>query len=146
VGLSWLLAACSSPSSPAPVPTPTCYPRPEATGEKIIGPTVEASPPAQASPGQVITIRFSGNYIIVNNAIVCGETVVRHAHSDELPVFNWDRTVEVSLDEQPLTTVECGYQCQVDVTIPQDIPSGAHELILNTNWESISFALQVIGP
>ncbi len=144
VGLSWLLTACYSPSPPTPVSTPTCYPRPEPTGEKIIGPTVAAPPPAQVSPGQVIAIAFSGNYIIVNYAIVCGDTIVRHAHGDEFPSFNWDRTVEVLLDEHTLTTVACGYTCQAEVTIPQDILPGAHKLMLETNWESIIFVLQVI--
>jgi hypothetical protein len=156
VGLFWLLAACYAqtppslvPTTPAltkPVPTSTCYPKPEPTGEKVIRPTLEATPPAQVSPGQSFTVTFSGNYLIANNAIICGDTLVKHAYSDELPTFNWNRTVRVALDERTLTTVACGRTCQIEATIPKDSQTGAHTLILETNWERITFDLQIVKP
>jgi hypothetical protein len=141
--LAWLVTTCTAQIPPPAVATPTCFPRPEATGEKVIGPTVEATPPTQVSPGQTITIILSGDYIIGNNAIVCGDEVLRHAYSDALPSFSWQRTVEVLLDEQVLATVECEYTCQIEATIPQNILPGPHQLILDTIWESIIFELQV---
>jgi hypothetical protein len=42
---------------------------------------------------------------------MCGDTVVRHTNRDELPGFDWDRTVEVLL--------ECGYTCQIERPVPQ---------------------------
>jgi hypothetical protein len=151
VSLCWLLVACYLQTPPSPVPTkpvstPTCYPRAEPTGEKLIDPTVEAPPPAQLSPGQAFTVTFSGNYLVANNAIICGDAVVKHAYSDELPAFNWNRTVVVLLDERTLTMVECGQTCQIEATIPPDTARGAHKLILATNWERMSFDLRVVEP
>ena len=145
-GLVLLLAACASQTPQPPSITPTCYPLPQATGEKYIGPTVEAGPARQVMPGQVITVAFSGNYLIVNNAVVCGDSVVGYKHSDELPSFRWQRSVRVLLDGQMLKEVECGYTCQLEVTIPQDTSPGAHSLMVDTNWEDLSFDLQVVAP
>jgi hypothetical protein len=67
---------------------------------------VESTPPKQVSTGQVLTLVFSGDYIIGNNAIVCDGEVVRYRFSDQLPSFSWERTVRVLLDEQVLATFE----------------------------------------
>ena len=146
-GLPWLLSACYSPLPPTPELTPTCYPRPEPTGEKIIGATVEAPPPTQVSPAQAITLTLSGSYIIANNAIVCGaSSVVRHVYSDELPGFSWDRSVDVMLDAVTLASFNCGYACRVEVTIPADTAPGPHQLILRTGLERVNFDIFVTSP
>lgn len=116
------------------------------TGEKIIRPTVEVPPPSQVVAGQVIMLTFSGDYLILNNAIVCDETIVRYAYSDEFPAFSWKRTIIVLLDDQVLTTSECDYTCQLEATIPGDSRAGGHTLMVETNWERITFELQVIQP
>jgi hypothetical protein len=144
-GLVLLLAACASQTRQQPMGTPTCYPLPQATGEKYIEPTVEAGPARQVMPGQVITVAFSGNYLIVNNAIVCGDTVAGYKHSDELPSFDWQRPVRVLLDGQALKEVQCGYDCQLAVTIPLDSVPGAHVLRLATNREDLRFDLEVVA-
>lgn len=148
-GLSWLLAACADPPpAPAltatPLPSPTCYPLPQPTGEKYLPPTIEAAPPMQVSPGQTITVTFSGGYIILNNAITCGETVVEYKYSDELPNFTWDRRVEVWWDDQVLATVQCAYRCRVETAVPQDASPGAHQLSVDAFMgDEITFDLQV---
>ena len=144
IGLLWLLRDCSAPTSVTPVVTPTCYPRPEPTGEKIIRPTIETAPTAQVAPGQTVTVVFSGSYLVANNALVCGgDQVVGHVYSDQLPGFRWERTVEVRLDERVLNTVECGQTCKIEVTLPTDVAPGAHRLILIANGTRLSFELQV---
>ena len=40
------------PFTPSPPPTPECTPVPQATGEKVILPTVEATPHPQVAPGE----------------------------------------------------------------------------------------------
>ena len=140
-----LLIACTAPVSQTPWPTPTCYLQPLPTGEKIIGPTVEVTPPAPVSAGQVITVVFSGNYLIANNRIICGEDrVVEERHSDQLPFFRWERIVEVRLDEQALTSLECGYTCRVEVTIPEGTPAGVHKLVILAGWKTMIFDLVVV--
>lgn len=134
----------------------TCYPEPQVTNEKIIMPTIESPPPVQASPGQVITIIFSGNYIIFNNAIVCDDTVVRYEYSDEIPDFNWDRSINLFLDEQVLASIECGYTCKIEAIIPKDILLGEHKLVIERNldgeWsletylQNITFDLEITRP
>jgi hypothetical protein len=146
-GLSLSFTACTAQTTPGITPTPTCYPKPQPTGEKIIKPTVETRPPVQVSPGQVVKIVFSGGYVILNNAITCGETVVRYMHSDELPSFDWTRTVEVLLDGNALTTAECEYTCEIDAKIPEDVKPGTQKLVLDTNyWEDVVFEIQVVKP
>ncbi len=145
-GLPWLLSACYSPPPP-PQSTPTCYPRPEPTGEKIIGATVEAPPPAQVSPGQTITFTLSGSYVIANNAMVCAESnVARHVYSDELPGFSWDRRVDVMLDAVAMASFNCSYECRVELTIPADAAAGPHQLILRTGLERVNFDILVTSP
>jgi len=146
-GWPWLLSACYPPPSPPPQSTPTCYPRPQPTGEKIVGATVEAPPPTQVSPAQTITLTLSGGYIIANNAIVCGESsVVRYAFSDELPGFSWDRSVDVMLDASTVASIHCGYECRVEVTIPADTAPGPHQLVVRTGLERVNFDLLVTSP
>lgn len=146
-GLPWLLSACYLPIPPTPEPTPTCYPRPEPTGEKVIGATIEAPPPGHISPAQTITITLSGSYMIANNAIVCGENnILRHVHSDELPGFSWDRSGKVMLDAATIASFNCGYTCRVEVTIPADTPPGPHRLALQAGWERVDFDILVISP
>ena len=129
-----LLSACAAPppTAPRPQPTPTCQLQPQATGEKYVGPTVEASPPARVAPGQAIAIMISGAYGFVrNNAVVCGDgEIVDYVFSDELPTFNWRRAVEVRLDGRTLTVVECENPCRIEFALPPQTPSGTHALSL----------------
>lgn len=137
------LASCASPLMNQPSPTPTCYPQPQTTGEKYVAPVILATPPARLQPGQTLTIGFSGNYLITNNAIICAGTIVRYAHSDNLPGFIWEeRTIEVRLDDRPLTTARCGYTCRVEVTMPRDLAAGTHKLIVRAPREAITFLVE----
>ncbi len=119
----------TSPSTPDP--TPTCYLQPQPTGEKYIPANIETPAPAQVQPGQPISIHFSGGYIILNNARVCGENnIVGYIYDDELPSFSYRRTVQVSLDDNTLTTAECDNECAIEVIIPAGTAPGIHQLIL----------------
>jgi hypothetical protein len=147
LGSSLLFTACTAQTLPGITSTPTCYPQPQPTGEKIIKPTIESRPPVQVSPGQVIKIVFSGGYVILNNAITCGGSVVRYMHSDEFPSFDWKRTVKVLLGENTLTTADCEYTCEVEAMIPDDVKMGTQKLILDINfWEELVFEIQVVKP
>jgi hypothetical protein len=141
--LAWLVATCQAQTPPPVAVTPTCFPRPEATGEKFIGPTVEATPPAQVTQGQVLTVTFSGAYVIGNNAILCAAEVMGHIYSDVLPGFDWNRKIVILLDGQTLETAECAYTCQVKVPLPQNISPGSHQLTLLTGFDRLNFELQL---
>lgn len=126
-------------------PTPTCYPLAQPTGEKVILATVEATPPAQVIPGQTVTVDFSGSYLIANNAIICGENeIAGYAYSDELTSnYNWDRQVSIKLNEQVLDTITCGYTCEIEVTIPDNLSPGIYQLVLSSYLEDITFDLAI---
>lgn len=151
MGLVLIIGACSRQNSqgvaltPTVEPTATCYPVVQATGEKIIYPTVEATPPARLASGQTITVTFSGDYVILNNAIVCGEDgIVGYVYSDELyPDYNWERQVTIQLNEQTLDSISCDYTCRIEVMIPDDTLPGAYQLVLSPPFLDISFDLVV---
>lgn len=124
--LALLAAACLGP--PGPPPAPTCYPQPQATGEKVIGLTLEAPPATQVEAGQALTLTISGRYVIPNVAIVCGDEIARYRHADDFPEWSWDRPVHIALDGQPLATFTCGYTCPISVTIPASTAPGPHSL------------------
>lgn len=54
------------------VTEPACTLGPQPTGEKIVRPTIVSPPAARARPGETLRIRFSGGYVAVNNAKICG--------------------------------------------------------------------------
>jgi hypothetical protein len=146
-----LLGACAAQSANPllPQPTPTCQLQPQATGEKYVAATVEASPPARASPGQEIIVVVSGAYGLVgNNAVVCGDgEVVEYVFSDGLPSFNWQRTVEVRLDGRTLSVVECENPCRIELILPPQTPVGMHELALVTRGvEPVTFEVEIAAP
>lgn len=150
VGLVWLLNACSPHTIPTQAtealqPTPTCRLLPQPTGEKIIRPTIEVPPAAQIVAGQPISLTLSGGYVILNNAVMCGDKLLNYVHGDELPDFNWERTVEIRLDDRTLTIVKCGYRCQIKVNTPAGITPGAHKLALAIGWEVVTFEVKISG-
>jgi hypothetical protein len=131
-------------SSPAPSPTATCYLQPQPTGEKVIPVQIEATPPAQAWPGESISIHFSGGYIILNNARVCGENnIVGYVYADELPSFSYQRTVRVFMDDDLLAAVECNNTCGLELVIPTDTSLGMHQLRLQTP-HSETFDIEIV--
>jgi hypothetical protein len=141
--IALLLAAChlgptplpaqTGTFSPAPSPTATCYLQPQPTGEKVIPIQIETPPPAQAQPGESISIHFSGGYTILNNARVCGENnIVEYVYADELPSFSYQRTVRVLMDDDLLAAVECNNKCRIALVIPADTSLGMHQLRLQT--------------
>lgn len=129
-----------------PAPSPTCYLEPQPTGEKYIPPKIDPSPLAQAHPGDEISLHFSGGYIIGNNARVCGDDITGYVYSDDLPSYTYSqRTITVSLEDNTLTTVECGYECTLEFVIPPDMPLGARELIVNSIYFSeITFDIEIV--
>ena len=129
-----------------PGPTPTCYLVPQPTGEKYSPATMEISPPAQASPGQSVTVRFSGGYgIISNNARICGEKIVGYVYRDELPSFSPQRTVQILFDERRLTMAECDHECEITFVVPTDASPGLHrlELQIPTLREALLFDIPI---
>jgi hypothetical protein len=144
LSLPWLLTHCAARVPPSPAPTPTCYPRPEATGEKYIPATIEPSSPLQAAPGEAIAIHITGGYLIVNNAIVCGEgNVTGYVHADRLPGFTWDRTVLARLDGLEISRTTCGYTCRAEIVIPAGASPGVHQLEVRAGAGMATFAIQI---
>lgn len=151
------LAACTVPQpSPAVTgtphlteagPTPTCYLQPMPTGEKIVKATIEAAPPAQAQPGDALSLRFSGGYVAVNNARMCGAEVVGYVHDDELATPRVIRHVTIRLNDQVLAERDgCPADCQLDFIIPVETPPGRYMLTLTTSWaEETRFELEIIA-
>ena len=176
------------------------------TGEKHLPVTVEAPPATQVSPGQSLSIRFSGGYVFANYhigcnngedrtlgggyahrdrlawsqyaqttrfaladseggcevefavptrepycAVVCAQgTVVGYVGQEMLPRSAYSRTVSVHLDaetpwtdEHPLTSVECGYECQVEFVIPPETLPGVHELVVLSDWLRERYEIEV---
>lgn len=119
-------------SSPTVSPEPTCYLIPQPTGEKFIPVTIGTPPPPQAQPGETITFSFSGGYLILNNAQVCGDEVVGYIYTDELPSFSYQRTIRVLIDNERLADLDCDYDCCIKVTIPVTASQGLHRLRLGS--------------
>lgn len=142
-----LLAACTAPAPgpPSTTPAPTCYPRPEPTGEKWIDATVVATPAPQVGPGETISLTFSGGYVVVHYSVVCGTEVVGYRFADELPGYTWQRHVEVRLDERVLATAACDYTCTIVAGIPADVAPGRYRLTIAGLATNLGFDLDV-GP
>jgi len=131
----WLMSCSVTPALPWPAVTPTCYLAPQATGEKIVMPTFISTLPASARPGQTLELRFSGGYVALNNARMCGETLTGYIFSDALSTPAVIRNIGVLLNEQPLTVrVDCADVCRVEVDIPPDTPPGKYTLSLLSSW------------
>lgn len=145
----WALIACNNIEaeivSPVPEPSPTCEIQPQATGEKLIFATVEAYPAFEYAPGDIVSLTFSGNYLITNNAIICGEEseIVGYIFSDQLDRWSWEREVTVSLGDRELKRIQCGYTCEIEVVIPQDALLSGYTLVVNSWVEDISFQIVV---
>jgi hypothetical protein len=118
-----------------PAAQPACTLQPQATGEKILWPTIESPPGAQARRGETLDLRFSGGYVALNNARVCGNEVVDYIYSDEFPTPEIIRRVSIRLDDRELARVDCpGAKCEFEFVIPVDVSLGKHELVLVTPW------------
>ena len=152
------------------------------TAEKYVPPTLQATPPAQVYPEQLVTVRFSGGYLFPNHGIGCSDgkgDYVGYAHADKLawsehsrttrvklwdsdegckiefivppekpyyavvcgrgdvvgyipqenlPRFAHRRVIEVYLDEDLLTSIECQNECSLEFAIPSDASAGVHKL------------------
>jgi hypothetical protein len=148
----WVLIACNDIEAeivtPAPEPSPTCETQPQPTGEKVILATVEAYPAFEYAPGDVVSLTFSGNYLITNNAIICGEEheIVGYIYSDQLDRWSWEREVTVSLGDRELERIRCEYTCEIEAAIPEDTLPNGYTLIVNSWIEDISFQIVVTEP
>lgn len=153
--LTLLLYACrptptlapSATGTASPMPSPTCYLQPQPTGEKVIPPTIEPPSPLQVQPGDEISLHYSGGYIIGNNARICGDNnIVGYIYSDDLPSYTYSqRTVMVSFEDNTITTVECEYECTIDLVIPVDIPLGGGELRLHaSSFGDVTFDIEIV--
>jgi Tol biopolymer transport system component len=124
---------------------------PQPTGEKYSPALIKTSPPAQATSGEAVTVRFSGGYgIISNNARICGEETVGYIYSDELPSFSTLRTVQLVFGGQQSATAECDRECEITALIPTGTLPGTYrlELQIPTFFEAIYFDIQIVdnGP
>lgn len=94
------------------------------------------------------SVCFSGGYgYILNNAKICGENnIVGYIYDDELPSFPHHRTVHVSIDDSPLTAIECDNKCMIEATIPADTSPGKHQLILQIpRLSDVVFDIEAVG-
>jgi hypothetical protein len=113
---------------PTPIPD-TCQVVPQLTGEKWVPIVAGTPPPSYAYAGQEIHTSFSGGYLVVNNAVVCGdEGIVDYVHSDELPGWRGERPVRFELDGQRFGDGVCGYGCSITGTIPSVMQVGVYTL------------------
>lgn len=78
--------------------------------------------------------------------VVCGENgnVVGYVDQENLPRSPYSRTVTVYLDENPLTSTECGKECSVEFVIPPDTPRGLHELEIQLYWFRETSEIEVV--
>lgn len=157
LAITWALSACEQRQAqiidPTPVPTPACTPVPQMTGEKIIRPTVEATPHPQIAPGETLSLTFSGDYLIQNNQLVCGENrevVDYYLSNDELPGWSWKREVIIWLGEQELQRVDCYFTCNIEVEIPADTLPGEYRLKVANYGRfaapELEFVLKITDP
>ena len=141
------IAACTTATTLPTTPEPICQAHAMPTAEKYILPTLEAPPPTQVYPEQLVTIGFSGGYLFLNYGIGCfdgpdnGEDdYVGYAHADELAWSEHSRTTHVKLwasDEQceiefivppakPYYAVVCGGGDVVGYVLQDDLPRFAY--------------------
>lgn len=110
------LATTMLPTTPETI----CQVYPMPTGEKSIPSTLEAPPPTQVYPGQLVTVRFSGGYLIYNYQIGCfdGEDNYvggGYAHGDRLAWSGYTRTTSIRLSASD-------EQCEIEYVVPPDKP------------------------
>ena len=130
-----------------PTPTETCQIVPQATGEKWIPIVAGTPPPSFAYAGQEIQASFSGGYLVINNAVVCGDKgIVDYVHSDELPGWRGERRVGFDLDGQRFGERVCGYECTVTGTIPSAVQVGVYTLYVGIPWRArdLTFELFIV--
>lgn len=122
--MTLFIAACS-PQLPGTDCTPVGM---AATGEAIFPVTFTITPPAQVIPGEAIRVQFSGGMIVMPTEYTCGES--RTYLAPTLPTAQAEqRDITVWLDEdQELVKTTCGYTCVVDITFPENIAVGTHQL------------------
>lgn len=116
------IAACTTATTLPTTPEPICQADAMPTAEKYIPPTLEAPPPTQVYPEQLVTVRFSGGYLFLNYGIGCFDgrdngkgDYVGYAHADQLAWPEHSRTTRVKLwasDEG----------CEIEFIVPPDKP------------------------
>ena len=144
------IAACSvlrrNVVGPTPIPD-TCQLVPQPTGEKWIPIVAGTPPPSYAYAGQEVQTSFSGGYLVLNNAVVCGdEGIVDYVHSDELPGWRDERRVRFDLDGQRFGEGLCGYECTITGTIPSTMQVGVYTLYVGipVRVRDLTFELFVV--
>lgn len=140
--LTLLVTACGL--LPGQTPTPTCQIVPMPTGEGVWQMEVREAPPAQVQPDEEVCIRVSGGVVVGAQERRCGEQA-------ELlqPNLNTAQAVRhevrVLLDEEEIVNTQCGFECEIVLTIPSDTTRGRHTLTVVASYGfSSEFPLEVL--
>jgi hypothetical protein len=98
------------------------------TGERDYHAEILLAPDEILQPGQSIKVHFTGGYYMVlpSCKIVDGEAVYHYPTVKELS--NEVRNVDIFLDEIPISSVECGFDCEVSFSLPDTLRTGNHHL------------------
>jgi len=113
------------------------------TGEGVWQMEVREAPPAQVQPGEEVRIRISGGVVVGAQERRCGEQA-------ELLQPNLNtaqavrREVRVLLDEEEIVNTQCGFECEIVLTIPSDTRRGRHTLMVVSYGFSSEFPLEVL--
>jgi hypothetical protein len=141
------ITACTTSNTLPAIPEPICQADPMPTAEKYVAPTLEALPPTQVHPEELVTVRFSGGYLFLNYGIDCSDRredgkghYVGYAHADELAWSEHSQTTRVELwasderceiefvvpPDKPYYAVVCGGGDVVGYVLQNDLPRFAH--------------------
>lgn len=145
------IAACTTGATLPTTPEPVCQVAAMPTAEKYLPPTLEAPPPTQVHPGQLVTVRFSGGYLFLNYGISCSDRggnrnvdYVGYAHADKLAWPEHSRTTRVKLwasdercaiefivpPDRPYYAVVCGRGDVVGYIPQENLPQFAHRRVV----------------
>ncbi len=118
---------------------------PQPTGEKILPLIVEVAPPAEVQRGESFPIEFAGGYLISNNARVCVDgSIDGYIFANEVPGYDYHRRIQISLGDELLAELECIYECNSQITIPNETTPGEYILSIGTPSKFLSAQFNIL--
>jgi hypothetical protein len=95
-------------------------------------------------PGEETRIRISGGVVVGAQERRCGDSTELLIPSLST-AQSMQREVQVLLDEQEIDSVQCGFECEMLITIPADTTQGRHTLtVVATYGFSMEFPVEVL--
>ena len=106
---------------------------------------VEVTPPPEVQRGESFPIEFADGYLITNNARGCVDgSIDGYIFANEIPGYDYHRKIQISLGDELLTELECIYECNSQITIPNETTPGEYILRIATPSKFISAQFNIL--